>query len=326
MFKTPLAALCSAVLIAGSLVVPTFAQTASGSTATTSSGSATQSNRRRPPPGLQSGGRAGGSNRARRPAAPPDPAVVMAEAQAVLSTAGNSCTPSEAAFLGQDQQQQKVYEVVCAAGTGPGYIMIAKAAPTPPELIDCVLLAGQAQRARAANPAAEVETCNLPGNQNPLAVITGYAQGAGVACTIDQGMAVGKSASGKDVYEVGCNGADGYWIERADDGAWAATECTIIVSQNATCRFTTTEEIAASFKARLVGTAADDCDVTQVRFMGANTNGRFYEAKCSAENTGYIARTNPTGAVQQVYGCATAQRIGGGCTLTPVAAAPATQE
>lgn len=326
MFKTPLAALCSVALIAGSLAAPVSAQTVS---APTGGGNAqeSQQDRETSRAAARQAAESQGRVRARarqRQAAPADPAVVMAEAQAVLTAAGDSCTPTEASALGQDQQQQKVYEVVCAPGTGPGYIMVAKAPPATPELIDCVLLAGQAERARAANPAAEVELCKLPGNQNPLGVITGYAQAAGVTCTIDQGMAIGKN-NGKDVYEVGCNGADGYWLERGDAGAWNSTACTIITAQNATCRFTTTAEMAASFKTRLVGTAADDCDVTQVRYMGANTNGAFYEAKCAAEGTGYIARTNPAGAVQQVYACATAARIGGGCTLTtaaPAAAAP----
>ena len=327
MFKTPIAALCSAALIAGSLSAPVFAQTVSaptGSASTQESQQNRETSRSSARTGAESQGRIRTPRRARA-AAPADPAVVMAEAQAVLTAAGDNCTPTEASALGQDDQRQKVYEVACAPGTGPGYIMVAKAPPAAPELIDCVLLAGQADRARAANPAAEADVCRLPGNQNPLGVITGYAQTAGVTCSIDQGMAIGKNGAGREVYEVGCNGADGYWVEEGEGGGFTSTPCTIIVGQRATCRFTTTEEIAASFKARLVGTAADDCDVTQVRYMGANNNGAFYEAKCAAEGVGYIARTNNAGAVQQIYACATAARIGGGCTLTtaaPAAAAP----
>ena len=320
MFKTPLAVLSSATLICATLATPGFAQQAAGS-AVRGSTSTQESQQERENARESARGAAENQGRTRsrrmRAAPPVDPAVAMAEAQAILTTANNSCVPTEAAMMGQDQERNKVYEVACAAGTGPGYIILAK---TPAELTDCVLLASQADRARAANPEAEVDVCKLPGNQNPLGVITGYAQNAGVTCTIDQGMAIGRNA-GKDVYEVGCNGVDGYWVERDDAGAWTKTECTIITSQNAACRFTTAAEMAASFKTRLAGTAADDCDVTNVRFMGANNNGRFYEAKCAAENTGYIARTNLEGAVQQVYACATAQRIGGGCTLTPATAA-----
>ena len=59
--------------------------------------------------------------------------------------------------------------------------------------------------------------------------------------------------------------------------------------------------------------------------MGQNANGMFYEAKCEGAD-GVIARLNAENAVQQIYPCATAQRIGGGCKLTTApatAAAPA---
>ena len=57
--------------------------------------------------------------------------------------------------------------------------------------------------------------------------------------------------------------------------------------------------------------------------MGRNANGVFYEAKCDGAD-GVIARLNDQNAVQQIYPCATAQQIGGGCKLTPApAAAPA---
>ncbi|WP_419756354.1 hypothetical protein [Brevundimonas sp.] len=58
--------------------------------------------------------------------------------------------------------------------------------------------------------------------------------------------------------------------------------------------------------------------------MGRNANGVFYEAKCEGAD-GVIARVNAENVVQQIYPCATAQQIGGGCKLTtaPAAAAPA---
>lgn len=331
MFKTPLAALCSAALICAGTASTGFAQTApSGGSTVRGSSTATQTQQDRESSrsnrdAAENQGRSRSSRRQRQ-AAPADPAVVMAEAQAVLTAAGNSCVPTEATSMGQDEHRQKIYEVVCAAGTGPGYIMVAKTPPAAPELIDCVHLASQAERALAANPAAETDTCKLAGNQNPLAVITGYAQTAGVTCAVDQGMSIGRNGQGMDVYEVGCADADGFWIERTAAGGWDVSECTVVVSQGGACRYTTAAEINSSFKARLAATAADDCDVTQVRFMGANANGRFYEAKCAAEGTGYIARANAQGAIQQVYACATAARIGGGCTLTTNAVPAVTNE
>jgi uncharacterized protein YfiM (DUF2279 family) len=311
----------SGALLIGALAVPALAQTTpageSRPAATQAQEEATTARR-----GRSQQRRSSTAPRSRPPATPnaaaPDPAVVLAEAQAVITAAGNACQATEAAFMGQDANGMKVYEAVCASG--PGYIVMASA---PPVLTDCVLLAGQAETMRARDPNAEVPGCKLAGNQNVLGVIGSYAQAAGVTCQVDQAVSRGRAPEGGLVYEVGCAGQDGFWIEQGADG-WTKTECTQIVSQNATCRFTTPAEQAASLKTRLADSAASDCDVQAVRFMGYNANGRFYEAKCAAEGTGYIARTNPEGVVQQVYACASAQRIGGGCTLTAVAA-PATE-
>jgi hypothetical protein len=137
-----------------------------------------------------------------------------------------------------------------------------------------------------------------------------------VSCTIDEAVAIGKSDANNIVYEVGCAGVDGYWLEKVETG-WKLQDCLQIASVGGTCRFTTGQEQADGFEPKLAGTEASGCDVTQVRMMGANANGRFYEAKCAAEGEGYIARISNEGVTQQIYPCATAPRIGGGCTFTP---------
>lgn len=257
----------------------------------------------------------------RQPAAPaaPTPEENIAAAQVIATAAGSSCQVTQATYLGETAAAEKSYEAACAAG--PGYIVIAT---TPPQAIDCVLLAGQAEIDRARDPAASVGTqCVIPQNADVLRVLTAYATEAGVPCPIDQGASIGKSGDNL-IYEVGCNGLDGFWLEREPTG-WKKTECAIIVTQNATCRYSTTAEAAATFKARLAGSEGAACDVIEGRFMGANANGAFWEAKCAGGN-GLIARFNPEYAVQQVYPCETAHRIGGGCTLTivpPPAEAPA---
>lgn len=190
--------------------------------------------------------------------------------------------------------------------------------------MDCVLLASQGRILRESDPAAEIGTqCALPANANMLDVISAYAREAGITCTVDDGLAVGRSTAGAPIYEIGCSGAQGYWIEKTGAG-WDKTECLQVITQDATCRFTTPADGAASVKAMLAGSEAATCDVSQARFMGENANGRFYEAKCAAGN-GFVARVE-NASVQQVYPCQEAQRIGGGCTLTQVAAAPAATE
>jgi len=249
---------------------------------------------------------------------PPTPEEIKASAQALITTAGVDCQVSEATQPGVNATQQAIYEAACT--TGPGYIVIAA---TPPETYNCLELAGTAATARMRDPAADVgQQCLMPANMNGVAVIGGWARDAGVTCSIDEAVAIGKSDRDNVVYEVGCAGVDGYWLEKVATG-WQLQDCLQIASVGGTCRFTTGAEQAAGFNPKLAGTEAAACDVSQVRLMGSNANGRFYEAKCAAEGEGYIARVNNEGVTQQIYPCATAQRIGGGCTLTPAPAAAA---
>lgn len=252
-------------------------------------------------------------------AAAPTAEEIRAAAQAQLTAANLSCTLTDAANPGVIGESQ-VYEAACA--NAEGYILIAS---TPPQAFSCIELAGTAAIARSRDPNADVgQQCVMPSNQNSLAIISGWARQAGAACTIDEAQAIGKSDDNNMVYEIGCANADGYWLEKTAAG-WDLKDCLQVASMNGACRFTTAAEQAQGFQGKLAGTDAADCAVTQVRMMGQNANGRFYEAKCSAEGQGYIARINNDGVTQQVYACATAQRIGGGCTLTPApAAAPAT--
>lgn len=254
-------------------------------------------------------------NRNTQPA-PPTPEELAQQARAIVTAAGVSCEVTEAMLRGQTPEGATTYEAVCASG--PGYILIAS---TPPQAVDCVLLAGQADIERARDPAADVGTqCQIAQNTDIVRVVSVYAAEAGVTCTVDQGASIGKSRDDNLIYEVGCQGQDGAWLERLATG-WKVTECVQIITQNGTCRFSTAEEQAATLKARFASNAeAAACDVTQARYMGANANGSFYEAKCGAGN-GVIVRFNPAFEVQQVYPCETAQRIGGGCTMTVVPAA-----
>lgn len=258
-----------------------------------------------------------GRNRRNRNSAPPPPTPEeLAQRAQVIATAANvSCQVTQANLLGQTDAGELSYEATCAAG--PGYILINS---TPPQAVDCVLLAGQADIERARDPAADVGTqCVIPQNTDVVRVVSVYATEAGFRCTVNEAASIGKSRDDNLIYEVGCDGVDGAWLERLPTG-WKVTECAQIITQNGTCRFSTAAEQAATLKARFASNAeAAACDVTQGRYMGANANGSFFEAKCAAGN-GVIVRFNPAFEVQQVYPCETAQRIGGGCTMTVVPA------
>jgi hypothetical protein len=251
--------------------------------------------------------------------AAPDPAAVKAEAEAILAAGSQSCSVGDSKLLGLSPEQIKIYEVTCTGA--PGYILVAS---TPPQIVDCVILDSQAQAARAANPEAPTgPTCALPANQDIQGFLKAYATQAGVACTVDEAKVRGQSGNGAVVYEIGCVGVDGYWIEKAASG-WEKTECLQVISQSGTCQFTTPAEQAATVKSWLPGSDAAACDVQQVRLMGQNANGRFVEMTCAGAD-GFIIRQNAEKAIQQVYPCATAQQIGGGCKLTTTAPAAAPQ-
>lgn len=252
--------------------------------------------------------------RERRPA-PPTPEQIMAAAQEQATLANTNCQVTEAKLLGETAAKTSVYEVACA--TGPGFMIESK---TPPSATDCVLLAHSASVVRERDPAADVgPQCTIPANTDTQKVLREYAQKAGVPCTVDQAKVLGQSNDGGVMYEVGCADAAGFWVKQLNDN-WTKTPCIQVLAEGGACAFTTAAENAAQVKQLLAGSEAAGCDVTEARLMGQNANGMFYEAKCAGAD-GVIARVNAENVVQQIYPCATAQRIGGGCTLTPAPAA-----
>ncbi len=248
-----------------------------------------------------------------------NPDQLREAAEVIGRTTNTTCTVQKAVLRGVSDEKQSIYEAECREG-GPGYIFIDS---TPPQALSCVELAGIAELTLYKDPAAVAGLqCTAPANQGGLEGLKAYATEAAVPCTVDSVVLTGKVSAGATIYEVGCAGADGYWINKDAAGAWKLTPCIELASRNEVCRLTTAEEQAATMKGWLAGSEAATCDVTQGRFMGGNANGVFYEFKCAAGD-GIITRMNAEKAVQQVYPCATAQRIGGGCKLTEVPAAPA---
>ena len=263
-----------------------------------------------------SGSRASARPRRERAPAPPTPEQILAAAQAQMALTTTGCQVSEAKLLGKTAADTTVYEVAC--GTAPGYIVETK---TPPEASGCIILAHSADVARAADPTASPAQCTLAANTDIQKFLRQYAKDAGVACTVDQAKLRGQSSDGAVVCEVGCSDGPGYWIKQ-QAATWTKTPCIQVLAERGTCDFTTTAENAAFVKTLLAGSEAASCNVTEARLMGQNANGVFYEAKCDGAD-GVIARLNAENVVQQIYPCATAQQIGGGCKLTTAPAAAA---
>jgi len=161
------------------------------------------------------------------------PSQVLSAARSVADSASLDCRMTEASHPGVNADEAPIYEAVCA--DGPGYLLIGS---TPPQAYNCLELAGSAATARMQDPTAEVGyQCELPANQNSVAVIGDWARQAGVTCRVDQAVAIGKSVESNLIYEVGCADAPGYWIEKVGDD-WRLQTCEQIATTGETCRFT----------------------------------------------------------------------------------------
>ena len=305
--KSRLAGALAALLFSAFAVAPAMAQERQQPRNTDNEAAVTQGTSRA----------AAGRQRRERAPAGPTPEQIQAAAQEQATLANTNCQVSEAKLLGQTEAKTSVYEVACAAG--PGFIIESK---TPPSAINCVMLAHTAETLRARDPAADPgPQCTIAANTDTQKFLREYAAQAGVACTVDQVKILGQSNDGGIMYEAGCSDAAGFWLKQLNN-AWGKTPCIQVLAESGTCAFTTTAENAGYVKTLLAGSEAASCDVTEARLMGRNANGVFYEAKCAGAD-GVIARLNTENVVQQVYPCATAQQIGGGCKLTTAPAAAA---
>lgn len=239
-------------------------------------------------------------------------AETLAAGQAAVTAAGLSCQVGSASLRGVTNDNVNMFEVSC--GGGQGYIVTTA---TPPQTFDCLLLSAQAERIRAEGGVVpDGSTCSLPANQgDATSAIAGYAADAGIACTVDEGRVLGATPEGNMAYEVGCAGTDGFHIEQTAQG-WKKADCLQLMSQNMECAFTTEAEQVAWFAPLLSANDGGECSVERIRLMAQNDSGRFIEAKC-ASGDGLVARVKD-GAVDGVFTCAAASRVGGGCRMTEV--------
>lgn len=243
----------------------------------------------------------------------PTPEEQLAGAAAAATAAGVTCQVANGVALGQTDAGT-AYEITCDSGVG--YMLTAG---EPPTAYNCLVVAGNAARAKAEDPTVDLATCTLPANQDAVAMVAASAREAGVACTPDAAEWIGRNPDGKDRFEIGCAGAEGAWIEVAPaGGSVTKIECIEVVAAGRTCGLSTAAELAATLRTRL-GASEPQCQVEQARYAGRNANGKFYEAKCTGAD-GVMAQIAPDGAVAQTWACAQASHVVGGCTLTTAAA------
>jgi len=241
-------------------------------------------------------------------ATPPVPAEVRAAIQNLAQQTGRECQLVDSRRVGFDAQHNPIYEAACANSLG--YVFVAGA---PPTVKDCVQLSSAARSARDQNPSADVGAlCELPANADMIRVVADMAATAGVTCQIDDVLAAGERNSAV-IYEVGCAGSDGYWLQPGKAGL-QKVECLQIMAEGGACQLTTGEEQAASVAHWLRSAHQVDCQVQEARYMGSAAGSSFYEARCQAGN-GYVAELDEEKVVRRVLRCEDAINLGGGCVL-----------
>ncbi len=242
----------------------------------------------------------------------------MAEAPALAQAAGLNCQIVDARLVGKNEDRKtktstSYYEVDCQDGMG--FVMEAVSGGAT-NLFTCLEASAPTEDGKPSALA-----CQLPGNQNPGAELAKLAAKDGVACTVANSRAIGRSAT-NTFFEIACDdGVTGYILNTGypatADTTVDATNCLIYdqASTNISCelgdpaaRLRVVDQMAAS--------DAKSCAVTERRFVGATTDGsNYFEAACE-DGKGYIYKVANTGQLAESWDCARALGILGGCTLT----------
>jgi hypothetical protein len=265
-------------------------------------------------------------------------ALALAEAPAVLQRANTVCSITDALATGNGkvtingaQVDVKTYEVACSEGLG---YLLQDRGEGGAFAFDCIQVAASNAATAAAAPAAEAEprrgnaaaapaaapqACRLAANQNPVSMIQPVMAATGKSCTVSNVNFLGQSAtSGLRRYEVACGTSIGYIIDRPTTGAPTAVDCIAAAASGAECKLTTKEQINA-YIGSIASRSGRPCTISDTRVMGSSSSGStYYELGCTGA-LGYVMETKNGGFVRAID-CLEAAGIGGGCTLTNVAA------
>ena len=216
----------------------------------------------------------------------------MAEAPAVVQTAGLSCQIADARFVGTaaadkaaNRSARTIYEVAC--NDGGGYVLYAAKEGTA-DFNTCIETQG-------TNLA-----CQLPANANPNAPLTPALEKAGYACPVEKARYIGQTPN-QTVLEVACQGGRGYLVfaSKPLDLAKPLTVSNCLINDASP-----TANVKCTLNEPAVRQAAVDnfmaqtkvaCTVKDRRFVGMFKDGsEGYETAC-ADGKGYILKVTKAG-------------------------------
>ena len=253
---------------------------------------------------------------------PADKVRGMKEAPPLVAASDvKTCQITDAALRGSGTSKSPdgktvkatLYEVVCQ--TGLGYLVSAPENQPKPQMINCIIAS-----------AAQGLKCALPQNLDVKKGLGDYVQQAARTCAISQQRYVGSNTSGANYYEVGCTGASGFLISANDGGgAPQAIDCQAVQGTPQACQFTSKTQILAAYQPA-VAKSGKACQISDVRPVGADkTSGDIFTEIACTGSPGFVLQQDSAGAFRAAIDCDRAERIGGGCKLTDVAAAQASR-
>lgn len=219
------------------------------------------------------------------------------DAEQALRAAGVQCRVVRARLVGRDENRTPMYEAACA--DGDAYTVIGS--PTN-RAFDCLALEAQAEARRSNRRIPPVRQCGIRPARSLVQRVGAYAVEAGLDCSVDQARSIGRTATGYQLFEVGCRGEAGAWLEQTSTG-WLATDCYRVQRGGGSCHLTDAREQTATAQAWLAASPQTrDCRVIDALFLGESRLGGLYEARC-ADGAGFIVRRDASGATDAIFPC-----------------------
>jgi hypothetical protein len=224
-----------------------------------------------------------------------DTSLTMA-AQDAAERAGTGCDVRDAVLLDEDRiTSSRHYEVSCR--DGGGWIVVSSAAGDVAH--DCLLVqAGAEAESRRGSRSGRPVACTLPANIDASRRYAAIAREAGVDCRVDGGTLVGRADGGALVFEIGCRGRAGAWVEQRPQGA-VVTDCTEVLALGGRCELTSPEEAAAALSDWLPEAT---CRPVAARAMGRTAAGvGWYQLSCRGSAPVVVGRE--AGRTVEVLSC-----------------------
>jgi hypothetical protein len=257
---------------------------------------------------------------AEKPAAakPVDPESIkkgMAEAPGVITAAGVDCNLANARLLGKaTDAKTKVastyYEIACK--DQEGFVIATPDKGGPAQIFTCL---------EVANTPGSGAQCQLPENADAKSGLHALVAKNKPNCNITNARAIGQTQDRTTtVFEVACQGGPGYIIDASFpvSAAKPATfaPCFALPPGSAMKCTLTDDATSAAYINAMVSKMGKPCDLANQRYVGATNDGAsFFEVSCK-DGKGYMIEQSANGAIKPAIDCASADNIGGGCTLT----------